>query len=298
MSDMSDVYEKRGPLNGKMMPGRKVISFSLWGDKPDNCIGAIDNARKASKYFPDWICRFYVSTTVPSLIVETLKNEKNTEVIIINQKKDVLCELWKLFATEDQTVDVCIFRSVSSRLTKRDSIAVEDWLRSSYRLHIIRDHPFNNPHPIPVNSWGVICNDFRWLGNDSREYIKNFIPTTQDRILNSGDEKEVNERTLIDYLNKIYVNHITQTFIHDSFPHFNPWSCRNFEQGKIKEFSTGIPVERNIYQDHTNKWDDFIGQEYDQENNPNVELREALRESEEKLSEMNKGILQTQGEWI
>ena len=60
---LSEVYEKRGPLNIKMRPGKKVISFSLWGNEPRYCMGAIKNAKIAQKIFKDWTCRFYVSNS-------------------------------------------------------------------------------------------------------------------------------------------------------------------------------------------------------------------------------------------
>ena len=83
MVDMSAVYQNRGPLNAKMLRGEKVISFSLVGDNPAECIGAIDNSKKAAIYFPGWKCRYYVAKNVPSIIIETIRGESNTEVITI-----------------------------------------------------------------------------------------------------------------------------------------------------------------------------------------------------------------------
>ena len=300
MVDMSAVYQNRGPLNAKMLRGEKVISFSLVGDNPAECIGAIDNSKKAAIYFPGWKCRYYVAKNVPSIIIETIRGESNTEVITMNTDDTTLHELWPLIATEDHSISTLLFRHVTGRLTRRDSIAVEDWMRTNaHPVHIIRDHPFNNPQPIPFNSWGLLCDTFRWVGSDVREYIKGHTePNSQEKILYHKKKEEVTDKTVQNYLNKIYVNYITQAFIHDSFPHFNPWSCRNFEQGQIKEFSTGIPVDRNVYDDHTHKYDDFIGQQWDEENRSNKELRFALEKAEKQISDINMGVMQNQKEWI
>ena len=42
----------------------KIISFSLWGDKPQYVVGAIKNAELAKEIFPEWKCRFYIDNTL------------------------------------------------------------------------------------------------------------------------------------------------------------------------------------------------------------------------------------------
>jgi hypothetical protein len=58
---------------------KRVISFGLYGKNPKYTHGAIRNAELASVYFPGWICRFYVTSDVPSDIVSRLK-ELNAEI--------------------------------------------------------------------------------------------------------------------------------------------------------------------------------------------------------------------------
>ena len=298
---LSEVYEKRGPLNIKMRPGKKVISFSLWGNEPSYCMGAIKNAKIAQKIFKDWTCRFYVSNSVPTPIIETLQSFKNTEVVRVSYEDDWRGKLWKLFALEDSSISVVIFRDTDSRLTQRDFFAVEDWIRTNFAIHIVRDHPFHNPVPIPSSSWGLLCEKFRWIPADLRGWLSSFGTDTisQDEILyGTPSNKEIKKDLDQQYLKKIYLNHYTDAFVHDSFPHFNPWSCRNFQVGRLKELSTGFPVTRNAYGDHLNKWDDFVGQKYDENDNPDLVLRSHLQETEEGILELSKGIVVNQKEWI
>ena len=46
----------------------KLITFSLFGDNPLYCVGAVENARLAKEIYPDWVARFYVAQDVPEII--------------------------------------------------------------------------------------------------------------------------------------------------------------------------------------------------------------------------------------
>ena len=296
-------YEQRGPLNHRQSAGKRLISFSLWGDKPEYCLGALENAKRAKVVFPDWTCRFYVSKSVPRKIIKLIQEEGNTEVITVNYEDDWRGTLWKLFAVEDRSIDIVLFRDVNSRLSTRDALAVEDWMKTNIPLHIIRDHPFNNPHPIPPGSWGMVTEPFRWIASDVRKYMSNFGTGTlsQEDILEGRlepENEEIEKNIDIKYVNKLYLSHGSHAFIHDSFPHFNPWSGRNFQIGRVKEFSTGFPVVRNAYGDHENKWNDFVGQKYNHKNKPNEKLAKELESVEKDLVKLNKSIMINQREWL
>ena len=43
-------------------PLLKVISFALWENEPRYIKGAFRNIELAKELFPDWVCRFFVST--------------------------------------------------------------------------------------------------------------------------------------------------------------------------------------------------------------------------------------------
>lgn len=46
---------------------KKVISFSVYGDKPIYLIGAEKNIEAAVEVYPDWICRFYCHKDISNL---------------------------------------------------------------------------------------------------------------------------------------------------------------------------------------------------------------------------------------
>ena len=53
---------------------KKIISYSLWGDNPKYCVGAIKNAHQRQNFYPDWISRFYVHEDVSKKYVEELNS--------------------------------------------------------------------------------------------------------------------------------------------------------------------------------------------------------------------------------
>ena len=48
-----------------ILSNKKIIAFSLWGEKPVYNVGAIRNAELAKEIYPDWICRYYLGKSVP-----------------------------------------------------------------------------------------------------------------------------------------------------------------------------------------------------------------------------------------
>ena len=133
---------------------KKIISFSLWGNNPRYTDGAIQNIKLAKIYYPDWICRFYLGKTTDTNLINKIKSFDNTECILMNEDENWSGMFWRFYAADDESVDVMISRDCDSRIGKREKYAVEQWLNSSIKFHIMRDHPF---HAIPIlgGMWGA-----------------------------------------------------------------------------------------------------------------------------------------------
>ena len=54
--------------------GLNIVSFSLFGNDPKYCAGAISNARLMSVYYSGWTMRVYAATNVPTDVITTLRN--------------------------------------------------------------------------------------------------------------------------------------------------------------------------------------------------------------------------------
>lgn len=120
---------------------KKIISFSLWGSNPKYCIGAIRNAELATKFYPEWICRFYVHCDVPEKYVKKLKQFSHVEIEMQKGSANWTGMFWRFHAISDPDVDIMISRDCDSRLNEREMYAVKEFEKSEYQLHIMRDHP-------------------------------------------------------------------------------------------------------------------------------------------------------------
>lgn len=126
----------------------KVLSYSLWGDKPKYLEGAVLNAIDAKTFYPDFETRFYVDRSVGSdYIYKLLQND--TKVIRIDHEStgDWTGLFWRFLPVLETNVDVVICRDTDSRLSQREATSVREWLNSGTSLHVMRDHP---GHYMPI----------------------------------------------------------------------------------------------------------------------------------------------------
>lgn len=213
----------------------KVISFSLYGNNPKYTIGAIKNSKLKDVFYPDWQMRVYHNDSVPNYILEELK--KNN-VVLINTKTDqgVCNAMWRFAPASEEGVEYFISRDCDSRLFERDVAAVEEWLASDKKFHIIRDHPGGHAWEINAGMWG--CKG-------------GFIENIQDKMMKYTQtsswitDRAVDQRFLQEI---IYPQAITSLFLHDEY----------FNYEKI-----GTPIKRD------RKLDDFafIGEPFDENDN-------------------------------
>jgi hypothetical protein len=213
----------------------KVISFSLYGDNPKYTIGAIKNSKLREKFYPDWQMRVYHNDSVPNYILEELGANN---VVLINTKIDqgVCNAMWRFAPASEEGVECFISRDCDSRLFERDVAAVEEWLESDKKFHIIRDHPGGHAWEISAGMWG--CRN-KFIEN-IQEKIEQYIQTSS-----WVTDRAVDQRFLQEI---IYPQAITSLFLHDEY--FN-----------YEEIGTPIKSDRKL--------DNFafIGEPFDEDDN-------------------------------
>jgi len=128
----------------------KIIAFSLWGKKAIYNVGAIRNTHLQPKVFPGWRCRFYCADDVPKKTTSELKR-LGAEVVSVGQGRGFEGAFWRFRAAMD--AEVMISRDTDSRLSEREAVAVDEWLKSKRKFHIMRDHPYHNVK-ILAGMWG------------------------------------------------------------------------------------------------------------------------------------------------
>lgn len=117
--------------------GRKVISFSLWGDLDMYNAGAVANAALAPKIYPGWICRFHVQEG--SSAIRWLGKFRHVEVVSKSDEPGYAKAFWRFLAAADPDVERVVFRDCDSRLNFREKAAVDEWIASGMDAHIMRD---------------------------------------------------------------------------------------------------------------------------------------------------------------
>ena len=128
----AEASASRGPL--------KVIAYSLWGAIPAYNPGAMINARLSPFFYPDWECRFYVGADVPASTVSALKHAGATVIEAAVRHADVAPAMWRFLVADDPQVAVFLCRDCDARLTPKEAAAVDAWLVSGKRAHVMRDH--------------------------------------------------------------------------------------------------------------------------------------------------------------
>ncbi len=232
------------------VPKKKVISFSLWGDKPKYLIGANYNAVIARQLFVDdggWICRFYISSDLNPKLVESLKKMDNVEIYKVTDSK-INGLFWRFMPPiDDEDVDIFIVRDTDSRLSIREYIAVNEWINSDRGFHIIRDHPHHN-NVIMGGMWGM-------------KKINGKFPVDLKYYKKTFDEYCRSENWGSDHTwlwEKIAPKIITNCFIHD-------------------EVNADITPHLNMPISYPRFKEDFIGEIFDYDNVPKATDREVMK---------------------
>ena len=151
---------------------KRVISFGLYGDKARYTHGAVRNAELREKYFPGWICRFYVTEDVPKDVIGQLRS-LGAEIETIPSGAGYAAGMfYRFMVAEDLTVDRFIVRDADSRLNARDRIAVEEWIESGRPVHVIRDHVNHCSRPMNGGLWGAVKNAIPFMNESLQSWSK------------------------------------------------------------------------------------------------------------------------------
>lgn len=147
----SDVIAYKKQMSVGKIPGEKIISFSLWGNRDIYLHGALVNAEQTAKFFPGWKVHIYYDATVPQ---ETLtKLAKWPHIKLIKVADGSYGMFWR-FEPLFQNATVLV-RDLDSRITWRDVKCVNEWLESGKTLSVIRDHDEHYKVPILGGLFGV-----------------------------------------------------------------------------------------------------------------------------------------------
>lgn len=196
----------------------KLITFSLWGNDPLYTVGAIRNVEIARQLFPEWTCRFYIANSVPDDVCKKLK-ELDAELILRINPGSTNSMFWRFEPAADPSVDAMIVRDTDSRLGIREKLAVDEWLESGKKLHVMRDHPY---HQVPMlgGMWG--CRPV-------------LVPDLFDKInkhINSNPDEKGSDQHFL--WSQIFPEFHKDSFIHDPFFDKKPFPMEREHDPMVK----------------------------------------------------------------
>lgn len=162
--------------------GRRVISVSLFGDIPRYIVPAMSIARDAKLFYPGWEVLFFVNSTVRSSVRDELRSS-GAALRFMDDSDEPNGMFWRFRAVGEPGVNWVIFRDADSALSNRESLAVEEWIRSGKSLHILRDHPFHD-YNILAGMFGVrvtsVTSSLASLKSNSSEYAEDIRALTEN----------------------------------------------------------------------------------------------------------------------
>ncbi|PLC57943.1 hypothetical protein [Photobacterium carnosum] len=195
----SELLTEYRPINKK---GKKIISYSLFGNNPKYIETAILNLIQNKIVLPDWKSRFYISTDVPCDFIARAK-ALGSEILVVNDPDFTLNgTFWRFFVADDPTVQHYIVRDADSIISQEEASLVNEWVASGKPFHIIRDFP-THMGLIMGGMWGGISGYLPNVQNLAYKYINHI--KLQDR--NRYDDQSFLAKELWKYIRNFHCSH-------------------------------------------------------------------------------------------
>jgi len=133
----------------------RVVSYSLYGGaNPRYTDGAITNADIMSDIYPGWEMRVYHDDSVPAAVLENLRARPYAKLVDMQHSPIQNKMVWRFLVASDPTVERYVVRDIDSRLTTREKAAVDEWIDSGKKFHVMRDHPSHSNFAMSGGMWG------------------------------------------------------------------------------------------------------------------------------------------------
>jgi hypothetical protein len=198
----------------------RLLTFSLYGDLPLYCRGAVRNAELAPSVYPGWTVRFYVDGTVPLGVVAEL-GALGCEIVMGDRSPGPeYGKFWRFAAAADASIERFVSRDADSRLNPREKAAVDAWIASGATFHVMRDSIYHRRRVLG-GMWGG-------LGGS--------VPDMQDRI-DAWDRYERWGESDAFLSQEIWPLMAGNCVCHDSWGHFGP----------IEPFPPHAPLDGTSY---------------------------------------------------
>ena len=131
-----------------------VFSFCIYGNQRKYCFGLYENLLIIQDKFSDAKIFIYVSgQNVPDTYIELYESFPNTK-LFFNPSQENMVDRFFALDDADPEIDIMIVRDADSRIHQRDIWCINDFIKSDFICHTIRDHAGHH-RPIMGGLWGL-----------------------------------------------------------------------------------------------------------------------------------------------
>ena len=130
-----------------------AFSFCLYnGYNPYYYVGMLENIDLIQRFFPGWVIYVYIGNDVPKdfqdrLLALGCRLRETGQTGHVNM-------IYRFFAIDDPDIDLMVVRDADSRVHWKDRWAIQQFVNSTAKLHIIRDNKVHNA-PILGGLWAI-----------------------------------------------------------------------------------------------------------------------------------------------
>lgn len=190
----------------------KYVSYSLFGDSKKYINGIKRNADLIDKYYPDWEMIIYVNKEGLENFLSLDYKEQFNIIIASTGNTNAVGTMWRFFVHDLADCERFIIRDLDSRISQREVDAVNAWIESGHKLHIMRDHPHHG-HVIMGGMWGMVPDRSFNMRQACEDYITAHGNTTKWSMTDMDFLRDV-----------VYSKYFRYSKIHATYAKFEPWA--------------------------------------------------------------------------
>lgn len=192
------------------------ICYSLWGKSDLYNYGAIENALRAKDFFPNFKVKIFHDDTCNISCLEKMSKMDNVVLVNISSLKKIPKNkmMWRFIPAIEEE-GICLCRDLDSFLSERDKKLVNEFLKSKFDFHIIRDNE-KHTEKIMGCGWGSRNGILKNLKNEFYNYDK--IPQKlENRPAGFGMDQEFLAEIVYPYIvNNSFVHVISPDLIKEN----------------------------------------------------------------------------------
>lgn len=163
--------------------GKRLISFSLYGQEDLYCEGLLDNIRVCRVMYPGWLVIVFHDGSPP---LDILELARLGGAITIKTEEGIAPEAARFLAAGFAGIERVIFRDTDSLPDEREVECVRVWIDSGMPFHAMRDHP-SHTSTILCGMWGCVgdilsdvsttLREFSWSGEygQDQEFLEHAV---------------------------------------------------------------------------------------------------------------------------